>query len=268
MTKFKITLQYIFLSIVSFMAVFPLVWMGISATNRSIDVTGGRLLPGTYFFTNLNNLIDLQPVGSSFMNSLVYALIVTALALLVSSAAGYGFEVYHDRAKDIILGIILLSMMIPFAAVMVPLFRMFSNAGFVDTIIGYVLPSIATPFLILLFRQGARSFPKEIIDAARVDGMKEMGIFFFMFMPTMKSIYGTAAVITFMGAWNSYMWPRIILWDESSITMPMMLSRLTQGYVIDFGMVMLGVFISTIPMIIFFFIMQKSFTEGITGSSK
>ena len=126
----------------------------------------------------------------------------------------------------------------------------------------------AAPFMIMMFRQASRSFPHDIIEAARLDGLSETGIFFRMYMPTMKSTYAAATIITFMNAWNNYLWPKVILQNNESITMPMLVANLLGGYTVDYGVLMLGVFICTIPTAIIFFCFQKSFTEGITGAVK
>jgi lactose/L-arabinose transport system permease protein len=127
---------------------------------------------------------------------------------------------------------------------------------------------IATPLLILLFRQSARSFPHEIIEAARLDGLSEIGIFFRMFVPTMKPTYAAAAVITFMAAWNNFLWPKVILVDNAYQTMPMLLSNIRAGYVTDYGMLMLAVLIASLPAMAIFLVLQRSFAEGITGAIK
>ena len=193
---------------------------------------------------------------------------LTFLALLICSIAGYGFEIYHDKGKDIVMTILLMAMMIPFAAIMIPLFRMFSTMKLTNTMTAVMLPSLSTPFLIMMFRQSARSFPHDMIEAARMDGLSEIGIFFRMFIPTMKSTYAAAMTITFMNAWNNYLWPKVILKTNESITMPMLVANLLGGYSVDYGMLMLGVFICTVPTAIVFFCLQKSFAEGITGSVK
>lgn len=111
-------------------------------------------------------------------------------------------------------------------------------------------------------------FPHDIMEAARIDGLSELRIFFQMFMPTMKSTYAAAMTITFMNAWNSYLWPKVIMTDATSQTMPMVVANLTEGYVTDYGMLMLAVLICTLPTAIVFFCLQKSFAEGITGAVK
>ena len=118
------------------------------------------------------------------------------------------------------------------------------------------------------FRQSARSFPTEIIEAARIDGLGELQIFFKIFMPTMKSTYAAAMTVTFMNAWNNYLWPKVIMMDDSSQTMPMLVANLSSGYSIDYGVLMLGVLICSLPTGILFLVLQKSFANGIVGAVK
>lgn len=260
--------KYGFLIIASLFSVFPLYWMLISATNKSVDVIRGTLLPGTELFANFNKLLDVTELGLALKNSFVNATILTILSLIICSIAGYGFEIYHDKKKDFVMNMLLLAMMIPFAATMIPLFRMFSTMKLVSSFIAVVLPTISTPFLIMMFRQSARSFPHDIIEAARIDGLNELQIFIKMFIPTMRSTYAAAMTIVFMNAWNNYLWPKVILMSDKSLTMPMLVANLTQGYVTDYGILMLAVLICTLPTVIVFFLLQKSFAEGIVGAVK
>ena len=154
---------YIFLIIVSFISVFPLYWMISAATNSSTDVSRGKLLPGSYFMNNFNKLTAEQPLWRALGNSFFYAILTTVICLLICSIAGYGFEVYHDKGKDRLFSVLLLAMMVPQVATMVPLFKMFSKAGLLNTAVGFILPIISTPFMIMMFRQNARSFPVDII---------------------------------------------------------------------------------------------------------
>ncbi len=266
--KLKMAGIYIFLGIVTVISVFPLLWMIIAATNKSVDVIAGKLSFGKYIAENFKNLIGQQPLWSSFWNSCKYTVLVTIFALIVSSLAGYAFEIYKDKAKEKIYGIVLMSMMIPFVALMVPLFRMYSKLGLLNTAVGFMLPSLATPLLIMMFRTNAKAFPIDIIEAARIDGLSEAGIFFRMYIPSMKSIFAAAGVVTFMNAWNNYLWAKVIMSDNTTQTMPMLISNLISGYVTDYGMLMLAVLITTIPTAIVFFALQRHFVEGITGSVK
>lgn len=261
-------LKYIFLIIVSIISVFPLYWMIVSGTNKSVDIIAGRMIPGTYLLENLRALLDTTILSTAMLNSIRNALVSTVLNVFVCSVAGYGFEKYRDKKKDGLMSVLLLSMMVPTAATVIPLFRMFGQAGLLNTTIGCILPTVSTAFMIFMFRQASRSFPDEIIEAARIDGVGEWGIYFKMFFPIMKSTYAAAAIVSFMNAWNSYMWPLIVLQDENAKTMPILISGLTSRYTIDYGSMMLAVTISTIPMLIIFFVLQKNFVEGITGSVK
>lgn len=268
MTKTKKVISYIILILASFLSAFPLYYMLCGATNTSIDVVRGRLIPGGYLVENFKTLVGMQNLKLAMFNSFRNAIIITFVALLVCSIAGYGFEIYHDKGKDILMSILLLAMMLPFVAIMIPLFKMFTSWGLVNTWIALALPSISTPFMIMLFRQAARSFPHDIIEAARPEGLSEVQIFFKMFIPVMKSTYGAAMTVTFMSAWNNYLWPTVILQDSKAITMPMLVANLKSGYSVDYGMLMLGVLICTLPTAVIFLCLQKSFANGITGAVK
>ena len=268
MTKVKKVISYIILILASFLSAFPLYYMLCGATNTSIDVVRGRLVPGGYLVENFKTLVGMQNLKLAMFNSFRNAIIITFVALLVCSIAGYGFEIYHDKGKDILMSILLLAMMLPFVAIMIPLFKMFTSWGLVNTWIALALPSISTPFMIMLFRQAARSFPHDIIEAARLEGLSEVQIFFKMFIPVMKSTYGAAMTVTFMSAWNNYLWPTVILQDSKAITMPMLVANLKSGYSVDYGMLMLGVLICTLPTAVIFLCLQKSFANGITGAVK
>ena len=259
---------YIFLIIVSFISVFPLYWMISAATNTSTDVSRGKILPGSYLAVNFKNLLAQQPLWRALGNSFFYAILTTVVCLLICSIAGYGFEIYHDKGKDKLFSIHLLAMMVPQVATMVPLFQMFSKAKLLNSAVGFILPMVSTPFMIMMFRQNARSFPVDIIEAARIDGLNEVQIFFRMFFPTMRSTYAAAGVIAFMNAWNAYLWPKVIMTDNNSITMPMLIANLITGYVTDYGMLMCGVLFCSIPTMVVFFVLQKQFAEGITGAVK
>lgn len=268
MTKTQKILAYILLIAASLASAFPLYYMAVAATNKSIDVVRGRLVPGNYIAENFQSILSQQNLWLAMKNSFRNAIVLTVIAIVVCSLAGYAFEIYHDKGKDLLMRILLLAMMLPFVAIMIPLFRMFSQWHMINNFWAFVLPSVSTPFLILMFRQAARSFPHDIIEAARIDGLSEIGIFFRMFIPTMRSTYGAAVTVTFMNAWNNYLWPKIVFQTNESKTMPMLVANLQSTYTVDYGMLMLGVLISTLPTVILFFALQKSFAEGITGAVK
>ncbi len=259
---------YIFLCLVSFVSVFPFWWMISAATNRSIDVANGRIMIGSYAAENFQALLQQTSLWSAMGNSFKYAIIQTILALFICSLAGYGFELYHDKKKDLVFMILLLAMMVPQVATMIPQFKMISEMGMLNTVWGFILPSISTPFLIMMFRQNSRNFPVDTLEASRIEGLSEFQIFLFMYLPMMKSTYAAAGVITFMNAWNAYLWPKVVMTDNSAQTMPMLIANLASGYTTDYGVLMMGVLFCSVPTMIVFFVLQKQFAEGMTGAVK
>ena len=145
--------SYIFLIIVSFISVFPLYWMITAATNTTVDVARGKIWFGTHAAENFKNLLAAQDLWRALGNSFLYAIVQTVVALFICSLAGYGFELYHDKAKDRVFSILLLAMMVPQVATMIPLFKMISKMGLLNSVWGFMLPAISTPFLIMMFRQ-------------------------------------------------------------------------------------------------------------------
>ena len=260
--------SYIFLIICALVSVFPLFWMLTAATNTTLEVAQGKLWFGTNAVANFKNLLASADLWRSMWNSFFYATVQTVLCLLICSLAGFGFELYHTKGKDILFGILLLAMMIPGVATMIPLFVLISRMGMLNSVWGFILPQISTPFMIMMFRNNSRNFPPAIMEAARIDGQTEVGIFFKQYMPIMRSTYAAAAVITFMNAWNAYLWPKVVMTDNRAQTMPMLIANLASGYTIDYGMLMMGVLFCSIPTMVVFFILQKQFAEGITGSVK
>lgn len=274
MNRTKRGFTYLFLGIAALISVFPFIWMVVSATNPSVEVTKGTLIPGSHLMVNLKNLFGTVDMWGALWNSAKISIVTTVLSLLVASAAGYGFEMYRSRSKDIVFNILLASMMIPFAAIMIPLFRMFAKLSSIvpflgiDTAASVILPTFTTAFLIFFFRQSTKMFPKDMMEAGRIDGLSELGLFFRIYMPTMKSTYAAAAIITFLNSWNNYLWPLIVLQSPESMTVPLLISNLGSGYAPDYGLIMSAIVITTLPTAIVFFVMQKQFVAGMTGSVK
>ena len=264
----KNTLLFYFMIIIGLIFAFPFVWMLIATTNTSYDIVSGRLLPGTYIIENLKVLFGNRSVALIFWNSLRNSLLGTFFSLFVCSMAGYGFTIYRDKAKDRLMFILLLSMMVPFAAVMIPLFRLFTQFNLMNTTLGFILPFISTAFLIFFFRQSTISFPMEIVQAARIDGMGEFGIYLRIFVPIMMPTFAAAGIVTFMNYWNNFIWPLIILQNYNAMVLSRMISMIQDTYTIDYGELMTGVLIYTLPVVIVFITQQKRFISGIIGSVK
>jgi lactose/L-arabinose transport system permease protein len=261
-------LLYIALSIAAFISIFPFYWMVVGSTNSSPDIAHGKITPGTYLFENIAAFFATVDVPRMFWNSTFLALVGVALTLTVSSLAGYGFEVFKSRFRDRIFGLLLLTLSIPFAALMVPLFVMMSQLKLINTFAAVLLPGIASVFIIFYFRQATKAFPGELRDAARIDGLNEWQIFAFVYLPVMRSTYAAAIIIIFMLNWNSYLWPLIILQTEPNKTVTLIVSSLRYAYVPDYGVIMISAVSATLPTVLIFFLLQRRFVEGLLGSVK
>ena len=200
-----------------------------------------------------------NPIPSAFSYTLRYTLVQTFLTLCVCALAGYGFEIYHDKYKDMFFQVILWTFMVPFTVFMVPLFTIFSAFHMVNTTTAMLLPFIASPLIIMIFRQQSRSFPKELIEAAKMDGLREPFIFLRIYLPNMKPTLACGVIVAFLNAWNSYQWPSIIMIHEKKIPMTTYLDLMGKG---DF---MTIVFLSMIPTLTVFFSLQKYFVKGLEG---
>lgn len=268
MKKFKGLGRHFFLVIVSFLSIFPFYWMVVSATNTSKDITMGKLSFGSALITNVKNAFESADLFGAFKNSAILAIIIVFVSLFICSLAGYAFVIYPSKGKNILFMALIASMMVPFAAKIIPMFRMFSQMKLLNSYMAIILPAIGAPFLIFFFKQNTHAFPMETIQAARVDGLNEIGIFFRIYMPMMKSTFAAAGIFAFMGSWNNYMWPLIALQSNSKFTLPLTVSNLASGFTPDYGMVMVGIIISTLPSVLIFFLLQKAFVEGMVGSVK
>ena len=266
--KLRYAFIYIFLTIGAIVSVFPFFWMIVGSTNTSIDVIRGKLTFGNQLTTNFKNLWNNYNLGGILVNSIKISIFVVVFSLIVSSMAGYGFELYSSKARNRVYSMILVTMMIPFAALMVPLFRLMNFLNLIDSHWGVILPMIPSVFLVFFFRQNFSQYPKEIIMAARVDGANELRIFFSIVLPSMRSTYAAGAIYAFMTSWNAYLWPLVIIQSERNKTIVLMISNLASGYTPDFGTVMMAVVIATLPMLVVFFSLQRYFVQGVLGSVK
>ena len=261
-------LVYLGLSIATFVSVFPFYWMIVGSTNKSADIVTGKATPGFELFNNIATFFATVDVPRVFWNSTFLAVVGTIVTLLVSSLAGYGFEMFRSRFRERIFALLLLLLSIPFAALMVPLFVLISQMKLVNTAAAVILPGIASIFIVFYFRQATKAFPSELRDAARVDGLKEWQIFVYVYLPVMRSTYAAATIIVFLANWNNYLWPLIVLQTVENKTVTLVVSALTSAYVPDYGMILVGTVLATLPTLTIFFLLQRQFVEGLTGSVK
>ena len=248
--------MYAFLVIASIISIFPIYYALCLASGGNVDLQVGPMLPGLKLLENISYILFETKFKEPFLYTLGYCLMQTILTMCVCVLAGYGFEIYHDKRKDSFFNVILWVYMIPFASLVVPTFIIFSDVSMVNTTAAIILPFIASPLIIMIFRQQSRDFPKEVMEAARLDGVREPFLFLYIYLPNMKSTLACGIVISFLNAWNSYQWPRIIMTHETKI--PMMVYLTHMGHGDNMTLVLMSMF----PSMIVFFFFQKYFVQG------
>ncbi len=260
---------YSLLGLFTIISIFPFYWMFIGATNESgkMFTNPPTLKPGDQFMTNLQNLNASIDLGRVFFNSVFVSGVYVIVALMVCSTAAYALAKFEFKGRNAIFTTLLLSMMIPYQATLIPLFQLMSNFNLLDTYFALIVPQLCFPFAIFLLRQNFLAFPTELIEAARLDGAGEMRIFLTIVLPSMKPAMAAAAIFLFMTQWNNFMWPLVATTSNEMATLPVALSSLIGLSIIDYGQVMMGVTIATIPIIVFFLALQRHFISGMLGSA-
>ena len=219
--------------------------------------------------SNYRNLWEAVPYSRYFINSVYIATASTLLTLFFCSLGGYAFAKYQFRGKTILFGILLASMMVPFQVLLVPLFGLMYDIDWLNSYNAIIIPFSVGAFGVFLMRQFIVTIPSELLDAARIDGCSEFGIYYRIVLPIIKPALGALTIYTFLSSWNGYLWPLIVLRDEVKYTLPIGLANLVGIYRQDYGMLMAGTLLSLLPIIILFLAMQREFVQGITlGSVK
>ena len=219
--------------------------------------------------SNYRNLWNSVPFNRYFINSVFIATASTLLTLFFCSLAGYAFAKYQFRGKAILFGILLASMMVPFQVLLVPLFGLMYDIGWLNSYKAIIIPFAVGAFGVFLMRQFIVTIPSELLDAARIDGCSEFGIYYRIVLPIIKPALGALTIYSFLSSWNGYLWPLIVLRDEAKYTLPIGLANLVGIYRQEYGMLMAGTLLSLLPIVILFLAMQREFVQGITlGSVK
>ena len=199
-----------------------------------------------------------------FFNSLKITLIQTVLTLIVSAFVAYGFAMYDFRGKNLLFTCVLLVMMIPIEIIMLPLYKLIIKIKLIDTIWGIILPAVAAPLPIFFFRQYLVGLPKDYLDAGRVDGCSEYGIFFRIIMPLMKPSFAAMGIFVGMNSWNSFILP-VLLLSQANRTLPVFLETLLSPYKNNYDLLIVGAVFSVIPIVILFAVFQRYFIAGMTA---
>jgi multiple sugar transport system permease protein len=259
------------LLLLALVALGPLLWMA----SVSFMPTGEAstfpppLLPSHWTTANYHELFERTGMASHFANSLGVSLAITLGSLLVNTLAGYAFAKLRFVGRERIFQILLAALVIPAQVAMLPLFLLMKQLHLVNSFGGVILPALATVFGIFLVRQYARGIPDELLEAARIDGASEMRIFFQIVLPMLKPVLVTLTIFTFMGAWNDFMWPLIVLTDQEHYTLPVALASLSREHIMDVELMMAGAVITVIPVLLLFLALQRYYIQGLLlGSVK
>jgi len=255
------------LVVLAVVSVTPLVWMVSASLMPTGEATSVplRFVPSVPTLEHYRTLFSRMAIGRQLLNSAIVATLTTVSAVLVNGMAGYAFAKLSFAGRDRILRLMLLALVVPGQIGMLPLFLIVRQLGLVNTLAGVVVPGLTSIFGILLVRQYALSIPDSILDAARVDGAGEIGVFRRIALPLVVPILVTLAVFTFLGAWNDFLWPLVVLADESRYTLPVGLASLAGEHVQDTELMMAGAVVTIAPAVLLFVALQRYYLAGIMG---
>ncbi|MEA1974441.1 MAG: carbohydrate ABC transporter permease [Bacillota bacterium] len=260
---------YLFLVIVVVVSLFPFYLMFISSTLSTGEIlsTPPKLFFGSNLSENMENLNSKINIFRVLLNSLFVSITYTFFSILFSSMAGFALAKYNFKFKKLIFIIVVMTLMIPQQVLLIPLFRMMTKIGWQNSYKAVIIPMLANAFGVFLMRQNMINFPTELLESGRIDGCGEIRLFFNIVLPTMRPTIGALGIYNFMGSWGSFMWPLIILSTKDMYTLPIALASLSGLMMKDYGMIMLGATIATLPIMVIFLIFQKQFISGIMGGA-
>ena len=246
-------------------SLFPLLWMvSVSLMPAGASsVLPTPVWPRSFTLANYQQLFGSIGMGRYALNSLLLALLSTAISVSFNLTAGYAFAKLRFRGRDQIFKALLGALVIPGQVAMLPLFLMLKPLGLINTYGGAVVPMMASVFGIFLVRQFARGIPDDLLEAARIDGAGEFRIFLTIVVPLLAPVLATLAIFSFLGSWNDFMWPLIVLTDDSLHTLPVALAGLAREHVQDNELMMAGSVVTVLPVLIVFLVLQKQYMAGL-----
>jgi arabinosaccharide transport system permease protein len=272
--KSKITVStiglLIFFIVLAIIVLFPIFCITLAAFRPSKDLMRfGLNVEIDLAVMSLNNFIFLFTGENSyfmwFRNSLFITAVQAALTLIVSAVVGYGFAMYDFKYKNQIFMCVILIMMIPMEIIMLPLYQQIVGMKLIDTIWGIILPFIASPAPIFFFRQYLSGIPKELMEAGRIDGCSEYGIFGRIILPLMAPSFAAMGIFVGMNSWNGFLWPLIVLRSQEKFTLPIGLATLITPYGNNYDVLIAGSVIAILPILVVFLFFQQYFIEGMTA---
>ena len=263
----SLTLSYVALALVTFLMIFPLIIVVIvSFTPNAVTQTWPpKIIPSAWTLDNYTSLFQRLPIGRELLNTIVFAGAVTIISVFFDSLAAYGLSRVDFKGRGILLAVLIATMMIPAMALLIPVYKLLGSMGLVNSYLGIIIPRMADVGGIFLLRQFFISIPKDLDNAARIDGAGEFRIFAQIILPNAVPAILTVGMFNIMGNWNDLLWPLIMTSKPETRTITAGLAMLTGhgSSVTPYGVVMAGALISALPLLIVFFFVQKRFVEGI-----
>ncbi|MDG5788328.1 carbohydrate ABC transporter permease [Evansella sp. AB-P1] len=258
---------YTLLIIASFLSIFPFYWMFVMATNHNSAINNlpPAVIPGSQLVTNFTNVINTIDFFGAILNSLIVATFATAGTLFICSLAGFAFAKLHFKGKNILFIAILVTMMIPPQLGLIPQYIIITKLGWLNDLRAIIVPGLIDAFGIFWMRQYISSnVPDELMDAAKIDGCSTFRVYWNITVPVIIPAFATLAIIKFMYMWNDFLWPLVVLRDQSSHTIQVALRGLIDNYVRDNGMILSGTFWATVPLVIVFLLLNRLFISSLT----
>jgi lactose/L-arabinose transport system permease protein len=257
------------LAIGAIVVIAPFIWLIVASTHSTPEIFSSppAILPGGKLWANLAHLVTSLQFGDAIRNSVIVSVLYTLFGMLICSAAGYAFAKFSFRGRNAMFVVIVASLALPGQVTLVPLFKMMVALHWLNSYEALILPNLAMPFGIFLMRQAMQSVPDELIQAARIDGAGELRIFAQIVLPTMRPALAALAIFMFLGAWNDFAYPLIVLQTPDSYTIPVALATLHGVQSTDYGQLLSGTMLSIIPVLILFLALQRHFVAGLLAGS-
>jgi putative chitobiose transport system permease protein len=265
----KTVIIYIILGIIAVLMLFPLVWLvstAFKSPSENIFQFPPQFIPRQPTFQNFIKVWQTNPFGRYLFNSSFVALSTVSLNLLFCSLAAYPLARLNFKGRDGIFTAIIATIMIPFQIVMIPLYILTVQLELRNSYLGIIFPSIASAFGIFLLRQAFQSVPKELEEAARIDGCSELGIWWNVMIPAVKPALITLAIFVFIGSWSDFLWPLLVLDQPEFYTMPLGVATLAGTFSLDWRLIAAGSVISIAPVLLLFLILQRYIVPTDAGS--
>lgn len=260
---------YGLLGAIAILMLFPLLWLlstSLKSPTENIFQFPPQFLPSQPTLNNFIRVWETNPFGRYLFNSTLVALLTVGLNLLFCALAAYPLARLEFRGREIIFTAIVTTIMIPFQIVMIPLYILTVQLGMKNTYLGIIFPAIASAFGIFLLRQAFQGVPKELEEAARIDGCSELGIWWHVMLPAIRPALVTLAIFVFIGAWSDFLWPLIVIDRPELYTLPLGVAMLAGTFSLDWRLIAAGSIISIAPILILFLFVQRYIVPTAAGS--